>query len=113
MSSHAAPASQPVKPVMSNSTRIFPCCRSSRSNSDTKSGVICFNQLAADVNDENFSTVFFIKLNGHFGLLSGLIRFSPFPISDFRQILAVFVNVAFVLNELVLHLLFQVGALGT
>src|SRR5665213_1714400 len=35
---HAAPASQPWQPVILNSTRILPCCRSSRSNSETKSG---------------------------------------------------------------------------
>ena len=37
----------------------------------------------------------------------------PFPIPNFRQILAVFVNVMFVLDEFVLHLLFQIGTLGT
>jgi hypothetical protein len=38
------------------------------------------------------------------------LRFAltPFPVADFRQVLAVFVNVAFVLDELVPHLLFQV-----
>ena len=36
----------------------------------------------------------------------------PSPITDFRQVLAVLVNVLLVLDEFVLHLLFQIGALG-
>ena len=32
----SAPVSQPWKSVISNSTRNFPCCRTSRSNSGTK-----------------------------------------------------------------------------
>jgi hypothetical protein len=36
---------------------------------------------------------------------------APFPISGFRQVLAVFINVLFVLDKLVLELLFQIDAL--
>src|SRR5487761_1405951 len=39
-------------------------------------------------------------------------RFFPFPVADLRQILAVFVDILLVLNELVLKLLLQVDALG-
>ena len=33
----------------------------------------------------------------------------PFPVPHFRQVLAVFVNVLLVLNQLVLHHLFEIG----
>ena len=36
----------------------------------------------------------------------------PFPVANLRQILAVLVNVVFVFDELILHLLFQVVAFG-
>ena len=71
-SSHAAPASHPWRPVMSNSMRGFPCSRSSRSNSDTKGGLIRSYQRPVDMNYENLSIVFFIELNGHLGSLIGL-----------------------------------------
>src|SRR5579871_241080 len=99
--------------------------------------VICFYQLPADVNSENLPAVFFIKLNGHWGAFGvvfkasrypcgsrlstlfrkpfPLLRFgrTPLPIPDFRQVLAVLVDVVLVLDEFVLHHLLQVGALRT
>jgi hypothetical protein len=44
-----------------------------------------------------------------------ILRFAvtPFPVADFRQILAMFINVMLVLDEFVPHLLLQVGTLGT
>ena len=41
----------------------------------------------------------------------GTIR--PFPVPDFRQVLTVFIDVMLMLDQLVLHHLLQVGALGT
>src|ERR1039458_9719363 len=43
-----------------------------------------------------------------------VLRFAlaPLPIPNLRQILAVFINVMLVLDEIVLHLLLQVGTLG-
>ena len=38
---------------------------------------------------------------------------APLPVPNLRHVLAVFVDVVFVLDELVLHLLLEVGALGT
>ena len=40
------------------------------------------------------------------------IGFAPLPVSDLGQVLAVLVDVSLVLDELVLHHLFQIGALG-
>ncbi len=37
---------------------------------------------------------------------------TPLPVPNFRHILAVFIDIVFVLDEFVLHLLLQVGALG-
>ena len=37
----------------------------------------------------------------------------PLPVPDFRQVLAVLVDVMLMLDELVLHLLLQIGSLGT
>jgi hypothetical protein len=41
------------------------------------------------------------------------LRFTPFLILDLWHILAIFVDVLFVLDESVLHHLLRVGALGT
>ena len=65
MSSHSAPASQPWKPVMSNSTPQFSVLPDEPLELGHKVLVICFCQLPADVNDENLPAVFFIELNGH------------------------------------------------
>jgi hypothetical protein len=35
---------------------------------------------------------------------------APFPVPDFRQVFAVFINVLFVFDQLVLELLFQINA---
>src|ERR1700678_108850 len=37
---------------------------------------------------------------------------APLPVADFRQILAVVINVMFVLDKFVLHHLLEIGALG-
>ena len=46
---------------------------------------------------------------------ASFLRFAlaPLPVPDFRHILAVLVDVVLMLNELVAHLLLQVGAFGT
>jgi hypothetical protein len=38
---------------------------------------------------------------------------TPFPVSDFGQVLAVLIDEMFVFDQLVFHLLLQVGAFGT
>ena len=54
---------------MSNSTRNFPCCLTSRYELGHEVFVICFCQLATDVSDENLPAVVFIELNGHVALV--------------------------------------------
>ena len=69
MSSHSAPAVPAVETGHVEQHPQFSVLPDESLELRDKMFVICFCQLAADVNDENLPAVLFIELNGHIGLL--------------------------------------------